>query len=72
MIGLELNVSKEKLKAIDEHFKSIYEMEFEKFKEILEIMIKLGLYDCEDFKILIDDFKRWKKAKMALNDIKTV
>lgn len=70
MIDLKLNVNKEKLKAIDEHFKGIYEMEFEKFKEILEIMVKLGLCDGEDFEILIDDFRKWKRAKMVLDDFK--
>ncbi|GEM_PF-3916929 len=60
-------VNEKELKAIDERFKGIYEMEFEKFKEILEIMVKLGLGDSKDFEILIDDFKKWKMVKMALD-----
>ncbi len=67
---LKLDTSKEELKAIDEHFKSIYEMEFEKFKELLEVMVRLGLFECQDFEVLIDDFERWKSAKMALKSLK--
>ena len=55
----------EEFKVIDEHFKSIYEMEFEKFREILKIIIRLGLTDNDDFEMLLDDFKLWKMAKVA-------
>lgn len=55
----------EEFKVIDEHFKSIYEMEFEKFREILKIIIRLGLTDNDDFETLLDDFKLWKMAKVA-------
>ncbi len=61
------HTSKEVFKAIDEHFKSIYEMEFEKFRELLEVMIRLGMSESQDFEILIDDFKKWKSARMALD-----
>lgn len=63
-----LNANKEKLKAIDERFKGIYEMEFEKFKEILEIMIRMGLCDDENFETLIDDLEKWKRVKTALDE----
>ncbi len=53
----------EELLELEKKFRRIYEMEFEKFKEILRMLIEMGFHKHEDFRILIEDFKVWKKVR---------
>jgi hypothetical protein len=58
----------EELRAIDSHFKNVYEMEFEKFEEILKAIIRLGMACNDDFRILLDDYCIWREIKRRMGE----
>ena len=54
------------LKEIDEKFREKYEMDFEEFERVLDLLIKHGFHDHEYFDKLIDDYIVWREIACQL------
>lgn len=66
------DLNEEDLKKIDNLFKRFYEMEFEEFREIVEMITKSDMngikkQNDEDLKMILEDFELWSRVKLALN-----
>ncbi len=55
-------------REVDRYYRKIYEMEFNKFVELLKLIRIYGLAKefKEDFRILMRDFRSWKDARTVL------
>ena len=66
------DLNEEDLKKIDNLFKRLYEMEFEDFKRVVEMITKSGMIyipkknDEKDLKMILEDFELWSRVKLAL------
>uniref|UniRef100_A0A7C3YP39 Uncharacterized protein n=1 Tax=Geoglobus ahangari TaxID=113653 RepID=A0A7C3YP39_9EURY len=54
------------LKEIDKKFRKKYEMGFEEFERVLELLIKHGFQEHEYFDKLIDDYIVWREVVYLL------
>ncbi len=54
------------LKEIDKKFRKKYEMDFEEFERVLELLIKHGFRNHEYFDKLIDDYIVWREVAYLL------
>lgn len=68
------DLNEEDLKKIDNLFKRLYEMEFEDFKRVVEMITKSGMMyipkkrnDEKDLKMILEDFELWSRVKLALS-----
>ncbi len=53
---------------VDRYYRKVYEMEFEKFVELLRLARIYGLARefREDFRILLRDLKSWREARRVI------